>query len=263
MTSTRTAPSSSRSAAGTGSRSRSARRGGTRASHRGRERGRRRRLVRTARGATSTSWRPATCAAASSRSRDDDACGPTRSSTASTSGELDGHALGNLMLVGLTETTRRLLRRARRGRSPARRGRPGAARRRRSRSCSRPSVEGGRSRARSRCRTAPDDPPGRAGARRRPAPADAIAAIAPPTRSCSRPGSLYTSLLPVLCVRGAARAPWRGAGAGSCRSPTCARSCPRPRASTPPTTCGRAGARRPGRRVRLPARRRARRRRRP
>ena len=55
-----------------------------------------------------TSSRPATCASASSRSPRRRprarALGRARSSTGSRRGDLDGHALGNLMLVGLTES---------------------------------------------------------------------------------------------------------------------------------------------------------------
>ena len=100
-----TAPRSSRSAAGTGSRSRCAAiRQYAGVDHRGRQRRRRRRLVGPAPARPRRARRPATCAGASSRSPTTTACGRPRSSTASRGGELDGHALGNLVLVGLAET---------------------------------------------------------------------------------------------------------------------------------------------------------------
>ena len=72
--------------------------------HRGRERRRRRRLVGPAAPRPRRRPRRAICARASSRSRPTTARGRPRSSTASRSGELAGHALGNLVIVGLAES---------------------------------------------------------------------------------------------------------------------------------------------------------------
>ena len=193
-------------------------------------------------------------------------CGRTRSSTASRGGELDGHALGNLVLVGLTETLGELPRRARRGRPPPRRGRPGAARhhragraegRDRRRRRDRPRVEGQVAVAEQH-----RHPPGRAGPGRRRAPPPRRSRRSPaPTRWCWRRARSTRASLPVLCVPGSGRAV-AATRAGWSRWRTCGPSCPRPPASTPPTTCGRCSTTAPGSNLPLRRRRGARRRRR-
>ena len=90
-------------------------------------------------------------------------------------------------------------------------------------------------RARSRCRTA-QHPPCRPGPRRRGRAAGRAARDRTADQVVLAPGSLYTSLLPVLCVEGCA-APSRTRGPGWCRSPTSALSLPRRLGSTAPTTC--------------------------
>ena len=122
-------------------------------------------------------------------------------------GELDGHALGNLMLVGLTDTL---------GDFTAALDEAGRVLRAVGRvlpATTEPVVLKGtvgvgeasarsRSRARWRCRTARASA-GSSSCRptRRRSP-DAVAAIAAADQVVLAPGSLYTSLLPVLCVPG-------------------------------------------------------------
>ena len=161
-------------------------------------------------------------------------------------GELDGHALGNLVLVGLAETLGELRRRARRGRPAARRRRAG---------CCPATVEpvvlkadarrAARSRARSRWRTArasagsswcPPTP------RRPPA---AVAAIAAADQVVYAPGSLYTSVLPVVCVTGSGRR-WSTTRAQVVQVANLRPQLPRPPGSTPPTTWRRCWPTAPG-----------------
>ena len=143
--------------------------------------------------------------------------------------------------------------RARRGRPPPRRGRPGAAR------DARTGVDDGRvggdavtgqvaiaePRGSGRIR----DVAARPG---RPArvPRRARGDRAAPTRSCSRPGSLYTSIVPCwACPRSAAAlaaAPRRRWSRSRTSPPE-----PRRRVTTAPTICGGARTRRPGRPVPL------------
>ena len=143
--------------------------------------------------ATSACSPSATCASASSRSRPTTrhAVGRRRSSTGSRPAISTGHALGNLLLVGLAEATGRLRRR----RSPRPAALLGAvgrvpARRPRSRSCSRPTstavrcegqvaVQNSAGRIR-RVALVPADAPS--------PPAVARRDRSAPTRSCSRPG---------------------------------------------------------------------------
>ena len=143
-------------------------------------------------------------------------------------GELDGHALGNLMLVGLTDTLgdfTAALDEAGRVLRAVGRVLPGHHRAGRAQGESWASA---RSRARSRCRTAG----GSAGSSWCPADApaspDAVAAIAAADQVVLAPGSLYTSLLPVLCVARAPATRSRPRRRASSRSPTSARRCPRP-----------------------------------
>ena len=137
---------------------------------------------------------------------------------------------------------RRPRRRARRGRPPARRGRPGAAGHGRPGRRSRPTSAASRSsgpgrgrvdgRARDRIRGSSCVPGRRARQPRR-----ARRRSPAPTRSCSRPGSLYTSVLagavrardPADAVAGA---PGRVVQVANLRTET-----PRPPGSTAPTTC--------------------------
>ena len=199
-------------------------------------------------GATSACPRRATCASASSRWPATTPCGARRSSTASAAASSTGHALGNLVIVGLAETLGDFSRRARRGGPAARRGRAGCSRPRPTPVVLKADVEGEAGRG-----------PGGGAEQRRagsagssssratpPRPPDALAAIARADQVVLAPGSLYTSLLPVLCVPEPAGGARRGARAGSSRSATCGPQVPETEASTPPTTCGRSSSTAPG-----------------
>ncbi len=160
-------------------------------------------------------------------------------------GELDGHALGNLVLVGLTQTLGSFtlaLEEAGRllgavgtvlpatdqpvvlhatAREPVSQGGDRSLRR----------VEG---------QVAVANTPGIRRVALEPAdpapPAAVLDALASADQVVLAPGSLYTSVLPPLLVPATRAAIAARPAAVSCRSPTCARRCPRPRGSTPPTT---------------------------
>ena len=154
------------------------------------------------------------------------------------SGELAGHALGNLVLVGLAETM---------GTSAPRSTKPGArsapsggssagdhrAGRPQGRGRDRAGEAPGR-RGPGRGRQQPRDPAGRARARRRAATPESLDAIAAADQVVLAPGSLYTSLLPVVCVQRSGPRCTRFRR-WSCRCATSARRYPRPPASTAPT----------------------------
>ena len=142
---------------------------------------------------------------------------------------------------------RQLPRRARRGRSSAREPWAGSCRRRSSRSCSRPSSADRRGRGPGGGGEQPRDPPRSSWCRPTSPPRPTRSR---PSRAADQvvyaPGSLYTSVLPVLCVDGLRRAigEHRGPGRAGRQPPT-----PDPRdrrAWTPPTTWRRSWPTAPG-----------------
>ena len=150
-------------------------------------------------------------------------------------GELDGHALGNLMLVGLTDTLGDFT--AALDEAGAAWSRPGPARATEAvvlkAAVGDLEVEGQvavqNSRGIRRVELVPSDAP---------ASPDAVAAIAAADQVVLAPGSLYTSLLPVLCVPACATRSWP--------TPACVvqianlrQQLPRPWASTASITCRR------------------------
>ena len=149
-------------------------------------------------------------------------------------GELDGHALGNLLLVGLAETigdfaaaldeAGRLLGAV--GRVLPATTEPVVLK---------AEVEGEAVEGQVAVANSSGDPHGRARARRRAGPARRDRGIAAADQVVLAPGSLYTSLL-AGPVRAGVRAAVRRRRRGSCRSRTSAPSFPRRAGSTARTT---------------------------
>ena len=166
-------------------------------------------------------------------------------------GELDGHALGNLVLVGLTETLGDFSAALDEAGPAPRRGRAGAAR----------DDRAGRAEGRRRAASAVEGqvavaeqrrahPPGRARARRRAAPAEAVAAIARRRPGRARAGIALHERARRCCASAdlrdaVAAAPGRGGAGGEPAAPAARDR--RARRRRPPA--GGPGPRRPGRRA--------------
>ena len=184
--------------------------------------------------------RPATCAAAWSPWPTPESPWAEAFEYRFPSGDLEGHALGNLIIAGLANVTGDFGRALDLAAGLLGGARAGPAGHRRCRSCSRPTWPAPRWWARSTCPSRPGPissvsivPPDA------PAPAEVLAAVSEADQVVIGPGSLFTSVLAVCVVPehpGRPGGPRPAAGSTSAISgPNCRR---RPD-SPPTTTCGR------------------------